>query len=238
MGNIVVTQPSASVGDYLKAVWETAGSGAASTKGVADRLSVSSASVTNMFARLQGMGLALYEPYRGGLPYEAGARGGFAAGTAAPPDRDAPTRASRVFVGGSTRGGRAAGARRLRRVHGAPGRASGPPGAHALARAQDPAGREQGSRRARLPAGSWARARACAPGEGGPRAGRRRHRRGRGRGLPRSRRTPCAFHPGQTPGVGDLGEGLRLLPGRPEDFCLSNCQLVALFLVADCHVWE
>src|SRR5918994_2493541 len=65
MGNLVVTQPSASVGDYLKAVWETAGSGAASTKGVADRLSVSSASVTNMFGKLQGMGLALYEPYRG-----------------------------------------------------------------------------------------------------------------------------------------------------------------------------
>src|SRR5688500_14218620 len=65
MGNLVVTQPFASVGDYLKAVWETAGSGAASTKGVADRLSVSSASVTNMFARLQGMGLVLYEPYRG-----------------------------------------------------------------------------------------------------------------------------------------------------------------------------
>jgi DtxR family Mn-dependent transcriptional regulator len=65
MGNLVVTQPSASVGDYLKAMWETAGSGAASTKGVADRLSVASASVTNMFARLQGMGLAVYEPYRG-----------------------------------------------------------------------------------------------------------------------------------------------------------------------------
>src|ERR671913_1145377 len=65
MGNLGVTQPSASVGNYLKAVWETAGSGAASTKGVADRLSVSSASVTNMFARLQVMGLALYEPYRG-----------------------------------------------------------------------------------------------------------------------------------------------------------------------------
>jgi DtxR family transcriptional regulator, Mn-dependent transcriptional regulator len=65
MGNLVVTQHSASVGDYLKAMWETAGSEAASTKGVADRLSVSSASVTNMFARLQGMGLALYEPYRG-----------------------------------------------------------------------------------------------------------------------------------------------------------------------------
>src|SRR5918999_1736594 len=72
MGNLVVTQPSASVGDYLKAVWETAGSGAASTKSVADRLSVSSASVTNMFARLQGMGLALYEPYRGASLTERG----------------------------------------------------------------------------------------------------------------------------------------------------------------------
>jgi Mn-dependent DtxR family transcriptional regulator len=65
MGEIVVTQPSDSVGDYLKAVWEVAGSGTAATKRVADRLSVSSASVSNMFARLQGMGLALYEPYRG-----------------------------------------------------------------------------------------------------------------------------------------------------------------------------
>src|SRR5215213_6994649 len=65
MGNIVVTQPSASVGDYLKAVWETAGSGAASTKEVANRLSVSSASVTNMFGRLQEMGLVRYERYRG-----------------------------------------------------------------------------------------------------------------------------------------------------------------------------
>src|ERR671910_38348 len=72
MGNVVVTQPSASVGDYLKAIWEIAGSGAASTKGVADRLSVSSASVTNMFARLQGMGLALYEPYRGASLTERG----------------------------------------------------------------------------------------------------------------------------------------------------------------------
>jgi DtxR family Mn-dependent transcriptional regulator len=72
MENAVVTEPSASVGDYLKAVWETAGSGAASTKGVADRLSVSSASVTNMFARLQGMGLALYEPYRGASLTERG----------------------------------------------------------------------------------------------------------------------------------------------------------------------
>jgi hypothetical protein len=32
MGEIVVTQPSDSVGDYLKAVWEVAGSGTAATK--------------------------------------------------------------------------------------------------------------------------------------------------------------------------------------------------------------
>src|SRR3712207_5759207 len=57
--------PSSSVGDYLKAIWELAGSGAASTKEVADRLSVSSASVTNMFGRVQEMGLVGYERYRG-----------------------------------------------------------------------------------------------------------------------------------------------------------------------------
>jgi DtxR family transcriptional regulator, Mn-dependent transcriptional regulator len=57
--------PSSSVGNYLKAIWELAGSRAASTKEVADRLSVSSASVTNMFGRLQEMGLVGYERYRG-----------------------------------------------------------------------------------------------------------------------------------------------------------------------------
>lgn len=57
--------PSASVGDYVKAVWEVAGSGAASTNEVAARLSVSAASVTNMFVRLQEMGLVEYERYRG-----------------------------------------------------------------------------------------------------------------------------------------------------------------------------
>jgi DtxR family transcriptional regulator, Mn-dependent transcriptional regulator len=58
--------PSSSVGDYLKAIWELAeDSGGASTKGVAARLSVSSASVSNMFARLQEMGLVRYERYRG-----------------------------------------------------------------------------------------------------------------------------------------------------------------------------
>ena len=65
--------PSSSVGDYLKAIWELAeGSGGTSTKGVAARLSVSSASVSNMFARLQEMGLVRYERYRGATLTERG----------------------------------------------------------------------------------------------------------------------------------------------------------------------
>jgi len=66
--------PSSSVGDYLKAVWELAADsgGAASTKSVATRLSVSPASVTNMFARLQEMGLVRYERYRGATLTERG----------------------------------------------------------------------------------------------------------------------------------------------------------------------
>jgi DtxR family transcriptional regulator, Mn-dependent transcriptional regulator len=47
----------------LKAIWELGG--AASTKDVAVRLSVSPASVTNMYVRLQEMGLVEYERYRG-----------------------------------------------------------------------------------------------------------------------------------------------------------------------------
>jgi DtxR family transcriptional regulator, Mn-dependent transcriptional regulator len=46
--------------------------GAASTKDVADRLSISSASVSNMFVRLREMGLADYERYRGTTLTEAG----------------------------------------------------------------------------------------------------------------------------------------------------------------------
>ena len=66
MADSLTTQhPSSSVGDYLKAIWEISGSGTASTKEVANRLSVSSASVTNMFGRLQEMGLVRYERYRG-----------------------------------------------------------------------------------------------------------------------------------------------------------------------------
>jgi DtxR family Mn-dependent transcriptional regulator len=67
-----VSWPSSSVGDYLKAIWEVAGSGAASTKDVAYQLSVAPASVTNMFARLQEMGLVEYERYQGASLTEAG----------------------------------------------------------------------------------------------------------------------------------------------------------------------
>jgi DtxR family transcriptional regulator, Mn-dependent transcriptional regulator len=65
MNASATVQPSSSVGDYLKAIWELAGDGSASTKEVAGRLSVSSASVTGMFGRLQEMGLVRYERYRG-----------------------------------------------------------------------------------------------------------------------------------------------------------------------------
>jgi DtxR family Mn-dependent transcriptional regulator len=69
--------PSSSVGDYLKAIWELAvdsGEVAASTKGVAERLSVSAASVSNMFARLQETGLVEHERYRGATLTELGRR--------------------------------------------------------------------------------------------------------------------------------------------------------------------
>lgn len=67
------SSPSSAVGDYLKAIWEVAGtSGAASTKDVAERLSVAAPSVSNMFARLQEMGLARYERYRGASLTEQG----------------------------------------------------------------------------------------------------------------------------------------------------------------------
>jgi DtxR family Mn-dependent transcriptional regulator len=66
--------PSTAVGDYLKAVWELAGTsgGVAGTKDVAARLSISAASVTNMFARLQEMGLVEYERYRGAMLTDRG----------------------------------------------------------------------------------------------------------------------------------------------------------------------
>jgi DtxR family Mn-dependent transcriptional regulator len=65
-------RPSSSVGDYLKALWNLGREGTASTKDVADRLSISPASVTNMFVRLREMGLAEYERYHGASLTEAG----------------------------------------------------------------------------------------------------------------------------------------------------------------------
>jgi DtxR family Mn-dependent transcriptional regulator len=71
-GTAISERPSSSVGDYLKAILELSREGAASTKDVADRLSVSAASVSNMFVRLQEMGLADYERYRGASLTQAG----------------------------------------------------------------------------------------------------------------------------------------------------------------------
>src|SRR5215208_1335056 len=71
-GAAILRSPSSSVGDYLKAIRESAEEGAASTKDVADRLSVSQASVTNMFVRLRDMGLVEYERYHGALLTEVG----------------------------------------------------------------------------------------------------------------------------------------------------------------------
>ena len=66
MNDSAATQsPSASVEDYVKAIWGIAGSGVASTKEVAERLSIAPPSVTNMFVRLREMGLVEYERYRG-----------------------------------------------------------------------------------------------------------------------------------------------------------------------------
>jgi len=63
---------SSSVGDYIKAIWDLGGVGSASTKDVAARLLVSPASVSNMFVRLQEMGLAEYERYQGASLTERG----------------------------------------------------------------------------------------------------------------------------------------------------------------------
>src|ERR687894_1223842 len=71
-GSAAIRSPSASVGDYVKAIWEVAGSGVASTKEVAERLSIAPPSVTNMFVRLQEMGLTEYERYRGASLTERG----------------------------------------------------------------------------------------------------------------------------------------------------------------------
>ena len=71
-GATIPRSPSTSVGNYLKAMWESAEEGTVSTKEVADRLSLSKASVTKMFARLREKGLVEYEPYQGASLTEEG----------------------------------------------------------------------------------------------------------------------------------------------------------------------
>jgi DtxR family transcriptional regulator, Mn-dependent transcriptional regulator len=71
-GRTTVKLPSSSVEDYLKAIWELSEEGAASTNDVAERLSFSAASVSNMFGRLREMGLAEYERYHGATLTEEG----------------------------------------------------------------------------------------------------------------------------------------------------------------------
>jgi DtxR family Mn-dependent transcriptional regulator len=64
-GSAAVQPPSVSVEDYIKAIWEVAGADVASTKDVAERLSIAPPSVSNMFVRLREMGFVEYERYRG-----------------------------------------------------------------------------------------------------------------------------------------------------------------------------
>ena len=64
-GSAAIQPPSASVEDYVKAIWEVAEAEVASTKEVASRLGIAPPSVTNMFVRLQEMGFVDYERYRG-----------------------------------------------------------------------------------------------------------------------------------------------------------------------------
>jgi DtxR family transcriptional regulator, Mn-dependent transcriptional regulator len=73
MADHIVREPySSSVGDYIKAIWDLGGVGSASTKDVATRLLVSPASVSDMFVRLQEMGLVEYERYQGASLTERG----------------------------------------------------------------------------------------------------------------------------------------------------------------------
>lgn len=54
-----------SVGDYLKAIYALAATGAAGTGEIADALGISAAAVSGMLVRLRDEGLVKYEPYRG-----------------------------------------------------------------------------------------------------------------------------------------------------------------------------
>ena len=63
---------SASVGDYVKAVWGLSESGAVSTTEISERLSVAPGSVTRALVRLREKGLIEYERYRGASLTEKG----------------------------------------------------------------------------------------------------------------------------------------------------------------------
>ena len=64
---MTTTPPSHAVEDYLKAVYalETRLDGPVSTNALAERLGVTSGSVSGMLKRLADLGLVLHEPYRG-----------------------------------------------------------------------------------------------------------------------------------------------------------------------------
>jgi DtxR family Mn-dependent transcriptional regulator len=68
--------PSHAVEDYLKAVYalETRLSGPVSTNALAERLGVTSGSVSGMLRRLAELGLVRHEPYRGVMLSEEGRR--------------------------------------------------------------------------------------------------------------------------------------------------------------------
>jgi DtxR family Mn-dependent transcriptional regulator len=59
------TALSPSVGDYLKALWSIGKDESVSTNDLAERLGISSASVSSMLAKLKGSGLVHYQRYRG-----------------------------------------------------------------------------------------------------------------------------------------------------------------------------
>ena len=63
---------SASVGDYVKAIWELSESGTVSTTDIAERLSVAPGSVTRALVRLREKGLIEHERYRGASLTELG----------------------------------------------------------------------------------------------------------------------------------------------------------------------
>jgi DtxR family Mn-dependent transcriptional regulator len=73
MNDPVVRQHrSSSVEDYVKAIWELAGTNTTSTKEISERLGVAPASVTNMLGRLKDKGFVNYERYYGASLTEEG----------------------------------------------------------------------------------------------------------------------------------------------------------------------